>query len=53
MAYHEMRLILGKVLFNFDIELQPDSKRWNHQRTYLMWEKGPLNVSLRPYDREL
>lgn len=53
MAYHEMRLILAKVLFNFDIELLPDSKRWDNQRTYLMWEKGPLNVSLRPCGREL
>lgn len=49
MAYHEMRLILAKILYHFELELQPDSESWDHQRTYLMWEKGPLNVAMRPW----
>ncbi|KAL7944168.1 cytochrome P450 [Trichoderma barbatum] len=48
LAYAEMRLVLAKVIFNFNLEL--DEKRsgdWvSEQKIYAMWEKGPLWVKL-------
>ncbi|KAF4633926.1 hypothetical protein G7Y89_g4186 [Cudoniella acicularis] len=48
LAYAEMRLILARVLWNFDFELQPDSQHWTSQKIYGLWEKIPLNVKLIP-----
>ena len=48
MAYHEMRLIIAKTLYNFDIELSPESNNWEEQATYILWEKKPLVCKLRP-----
>jgi hypothetical protein len=47
MAYHEMRLILTKVLYNFDLELCPESEGWTDQKVYTLWEKHSLMVKLR------
>jgi cytochrome P450 len=48
MALHEMRLILSKVLFDFDLELQPESQDWiAKQKVYTLWEKAPLMVKLK------
>lgn len=46
MAYHEMRHIIGRVLFNFDLELCPESHNWEHQPTFILWEKRPLMCKL-------
>lgn len=52
LAQHEIRLILAKVLYNFDLALQEDSsKGWADQRTFMLWEKKPLLVSLTPVQR--
>ncbi|KAH8646603.1 cytochrome P450 [Tricladium varicosporioides] len=49
LAYAEMRLILAKMFWNFDFELQPDSQNWSKQKVYgFFWEKTPLNVKLIP-----
>ncbi|KAI1452355.1 cytochrome P450 [Annulohypoxylon moriforme] len=42
MAWHEMRLLLAKVLFNFDIELCDKSEDWADQKIYILWAKKPL-----------
>ena len=43
MAYHEIRIILAKVLWNFDLKLCEDSADWvSEQKIYIMWDKGPL-----------
>ena len=42
MAYHEVRLILSKLLYVFDIELCRESQDWIHQKTFIMWDKKPL-----------
>lgn len=42
MGMHEMRLILAKVLFQFDLELCENSKDWAAQRAFVLWEKKPL-----------
>ncbi|KJX96257.1 cytochrome P450 like protein [Zymoseptoria brevis] len=46
-AWHEMRLILATVLLNFDFELRPESTNWAEQKTYIVWEKVPLQVNVR------
>lgn len=44
-----MRLTLAKLLWNFDFELLDDSDQWmRDQKVYLIWEKTPLMVKLRP-----
>lgn len=47
MAYHEMRLIISKVLFQFDLQLCPESEDWADQRSFVLWEKQPLMVTLK------
>ena len=48
LAYAEMRLILARLLFAFDIELADaaDVWDWGTQKTFIFWEKKPLNVRL-------
>ncbi|OCK77527.1 cytochrome P450 [Lepidopterella palustris CBS 459.81] len=46
MAYHEMRLILSKILFNFDLQLCEESEGWTNQECWTLWEKHPLMVKL-------
>ncbi|OJD35901.1 cytochrome p450 [Diplodia corticola] len=48
LAYHEMRLILAKLLWNFDFELCPESDGWINQKCYTLWQKDPLWVKARP-----
>lgn len=48
LAYHEMRLVMAKVLYSFDFELTPESKDWADQETYILWQKKPLMCKLRP-----
>ncbi|GKT41806.1 cytochrome P450 monooxygenase aclL [Colletotrichum spaethianum] len=52
LAYVEMRIILARLLWNFDLVLADDSQQWMEtQKIYTLWEKGPLNVYLRPVAR--
>jgi cytochrome P450 len=53
LAYVEMRLILARLLWNFDLELMPESKNWSAQKIFTLWEKGGINVKLFPVLREL
>lgn len=47
LAYAQTRLILAKVLFNFDLELAEDSREWlKDQIVTKFWVKPPLNVLL-------
>ncbi|KAF2671788.1 cytochrome P450 [Microthyrium microscopicum] len=48
MAYHEMRLILAKLLYNFDIKLCEESSQWIDQKIYIMWDKPELKCQLVP-----
>ena len=47
LANHEMRIILAKLLWNFDFELRPESENWIDQKVYLLWVKPPLMVNAR------
>ncbi|GME47900.1 Cytochrome P450 [Neofusicoccum parvum] len=46
LAYHEMRIILSKVLWHFDLTMEPESDGWLNQKCYVLWEKGPLMVTV-------
>ncbi|OLN87387.1 Isotrichodermin C-15 hydroxylase 21 [Colletotrichum chlorophyti] len=49
LAYAEIRMILAKILWHFDISITPDNYDWiNRQRIYTLWEKPPLMVNLTP-----
>ncbi|KAI9369063.1 cytochrome P450 [Aspergillus egyptiacus] len=50
LAYFEMRIILAKVLYNFDLTLRPESVGWDKQKTFLLWEKKKLMVQLKRRD---
>ncbi|KAF7857957.1 hypothetical protein EAF04_009314 [Stromatinia cepivora] len=48
LAYAEMRIILARVLWNFDLELASESLSWGeNMKIFLLWEKAPLWVLLR------
>ncbi|RYP59422.1 hypothetical protein DL769_008539 [Monosporascus sp. CRB-8-3] len=52
LAYAEMRLILARILWNFDMALEDDSRDWlKVQKCYTLWDKPPLNVRLTPVAR--
>jgi hypothetical protein len=47
-----MRLILAKIIFNFDLQLADDSRDWfREQKVYFLWEKPALNIRLTPVAR--
>lgn len=48
-----MRLILARLIWKFDIELSHDSVGWDERsKTYLVYEKGPVDVYLTPRKKE-
>lgn len=48
-AWHEMRLAVGKLIFNFDFELYDESRNWTRQKVFVLWEKNPLYVRVKPF----
>ncbi|KAK0644869.1 Cytochrome P450 monooxygenase hmp1 [Lasiodiplodia hormozganensis] len=48
LAYHEMRLIMASILWNFDLELSPECTDWFNQKAYIIWEKNDLMVKVKP-----
>lgn len=42
-----MRLILAKLLYNFEFTLLPESIGWEKQKTFFLWEKNDLMVQLK------
>ncbi|KAI0836314.1 cytochrome P450 [Hypoxylon sp. FL0890] len=49
LAYAEMRLILARILYKFDIELAPGSEDWmKNQKFYSLWDKPALPMYLKP-----
>lgn len=52
LALAEMRLILAKIVFNFDMHLDNGSKDWiGRQKAYFLWDKPSLNVYMTPVTR--
>ncbi|KAI5923146.1 cytochrome P450 [Camillea tinctor] len=49
LAYSEMRLILARLVWNFDIQLDSSSDGWAEKsQVYILWEKDSLMVYLKP-----
>ncbi len=46
LAYAEMRIVVARVVYSFDLRLADDKDRfdWGEQNTYITWEKRPLKV---------
>lgn len=52
LAYAEMRIILARMLFDFDLELMGSSKLWlENLKNFTMWQKDPMMVRLKPVVR--
>ncbi|KAL6229195.1 hypothetical protein BDW75DRAFT_225493 [Aspergillus navahoensis] len=51
LAYVEMRLILSRMIFNFDMELDQPELDWLDQESFFLWEKPPLPVRLTPRNK--
>ncbi|KAI5456837.1 cytochrome P450 [Mariannaea sp. PMI_226] len=50
LAYVELRLLLTRIIFKFDMKLSNESTSWEQKsNVYLSWEKGPLMVHLFPH----
>ncbi|KAF2158976.1 hypothetical protein M409DRAFT_38012 [Zasmidium cellare ATCC 36951] len=49
LAYAELRLILARVIWDFEMEISASSEGWmENQDSYLLWQKQPLWVRLVP-----
>ena len=46
LATAEMRVIIARLLWNFDLALQEQSRTWIDMKVYNLWEKRPLMVKL-------
>ncbi|KAI0009516.1 cytochrome P450 ClCP1 [Xylariaceae sp. FL0662B] len=52
LSYAETRLILARLVYNFDMKLSENSKDWiGVQKAYLVWDPPALNVYLTPVRR--
>ena len=52
LAYAEMRVILARLLWNFDIELCEESNNWVEGiKVFMIYQRPPLMVKLKPVVR--
>ncbi|KAK5631282.1 hypothetical protein RRF57_006996 [Xylaria bambusicola] len=52
LAYAEMRIILARIIFDFDIKMSPSAENWiDKQKAYTLWDRVPLEVYLTPVRR--
>ncbi|KAK1706783.1 hypothetical protein CaCOL14_013284 [Colletotrichum acutatum] len=51
LAYTEMRIILARIIWNFEMKLSDESQRWTEgQDAWVVWKKPALKVYLTPRD---
>ncbi|KAI2610886.1 cytochrome P450 [Hypoxylon fragiforme] len=49
LAYAEMRMIMARIVYDFDMKLADESQRWiERQKSYALWDRIPLYVHLTP-----
>ncbi|KAI8624022.1 isotrichodermin C-15 hydroxylase [Xylariaceae sp. FL1651] len=49
LAYAEMRIILARIVFEFDLKLADTYDNWiDRQKAYTLWDRIPLDVYLTP-----
>lgn len=46
LANAEMRLILTKLLWHFDLELSPEYVGWVNHHSYSLWDRPSMKVKL-------
>lgn len=48
LAMAEMRLIIARMLWNFDLVLSEEHKErdWADQKVFVVWQRGSLNVKV-------
>jgi len=47
LAWAEMRLVVAKLVWTFDVESTGKSLKWDELRTFLLVEKKPLELRLK------
>ncbi|KAF2462739.1 cytochrome P450 monooxygenase-like protein, partial [Lindgomyces ingoldianus] len=47
LAYAEIRTILARLIWHFEMELEESSADWADQKVYILWDKQPLMVKLK------
>lgn len=53
LAYAEMRIILARLVFDFDLKMADDTKNWiERQKAYTLWGRVPLGVYLTPREKK-
>ena len=53
LAQYELRLVLSRLLWEFEFELGEGCLDWMAQETYSFWLKKPLMVKVRAVERKL
>ncbi|UKZ78942.1 hypothetical protein TrVFT333_006689 [Trichoderma virens FT-333] len=49
LAYAEMRLIVARLIWKYDIEILDESIGWDRRcKSYIVWQKGPLYIRVKP-----
>lgn len=49
LAHVESRIVLARIIWNFDIKISDQSKKWREkQHTYVLWDKKNFNAILKP-----
>ncbi|KAI2899636.1 hypothetical protein CBS11852_3203 [Aspergillus niger] len=51
LAWMEIRCVLCKLLWNFNLRMESPDYEWNEQGTYVMWDKKEMLISLTPVKR--
>ncbi|PYH96489.1 cytochrome P450 CYP4/CYP19/CYP26 subfamily protein [Aspergillus ellipticus CBS 707.79] len=51
LAWHEMRLMVCKLLWHFDFKYTKEEKAWTDQKAFIAWEKRPLMVEVKVRER--
>ncbi|KAK2043658.1 cytochrome P450 [Colletotrichum somersetense] len=52
LALAEIRVILARIIWSFDMRIADDSRDWIDQELYGFWKKGPLHVFLAPRKKD-
>lgn len=52
LAYAEMKMILARVIWNFDLQLAPESQHWLDHEVYFLWNKPALMIHMTPRKME-
>lgn len=47
LAMSEMKLVLARIIFNFDLELVNEKQNWLDQKVFTLWRKHPLMMRIK------